>query len=120
MPFLHFKAHGFCMKILFYDFCIDFIEICDIGSLWSMQVWWTLCISLDNMLEKVLWDKCSNVDFWNWKTCWTIISCSNNGKCAHARGGKQFSTIVEKKEILWLTLMLVGSCYLQVKVKVLG
>jgi len=23
MPFLHFEAHGFCMDILFYDFCKD-------------------------------------------------------------------------------------------------
>ncbi len=27
MPFLHFEAHGFWMVILFYNFCIDFIEV---------------------------------------------------------------------------------------------
>jgi len=75
------------------------------------------------MLERILWGKCSNVDFWNWKTCWTIVSYSNSGKCAHARDGKKIQAFFNyrwKNEMLWLTLMLVGSCYLQVKVKVLG
>jgi hypothetical protein len=39
MSFLHFEAHIFCTNILFYDFCMESIEI-----LWYckfvMEAWW--------------------------------------------------------------------------------
>jgi hypothetical protein len=33
MQFLHFEIHGFCMDILFYNFCTNYVEIHDVVSL---------------------------------------------------------------------------------------
>jgi hypothetical protein len=52
------------------------------------KIWtqWASNVPLENMLEKVWWCKPSDMESWNWTIC-CLMSCSNGGKHAWAKGG---------------------------------
>jgi hypothetical protein len=82
MPFLYFETHRFCTNIFFYNFRLNFIEICDIGSLWCKanhnhkgMCWWQqkghwmwlptikgveICVELTNNKLKRVGGLCGN------------------------------------------------------------
>ncbi len=54
----------------------------------KIWAWWASNVSLESMLEKVWWCKCSEMEFWSWTICYPM-SCSNGGTHAWVGGGRR-------------------------------
>jgi hypothetical protein len=54
----------------------------------KIWTWWALDILSKNMLEKVWWCRCFEMEFWNRTICY-LMSCSNEAKHAQAGGGRR-------------------------------
>jgi len=55
----------------------------------KIRTQWALDISLKNMLWKVWWCRCFEMEFWNWTICYSM-SCSNGRRDAWAEHGRRW------------------------------
>jgi hypothetical protein len=53
----------------------------------KIQAWWALDVSLKNMLERVWWCRCFEMEFWSWTIC-CPMNCSNGGRHKRVGGGR--------------------------------
>jgi hypothetical protein len=64
----------------------------------KIQARWASNVLLKNMLERVWWCKCSEIESWNWTIC-CLMNCSNGGTHTWARGGRRLHWGIAGKEM---------------------
>jgi hypothetical protein len=60
----------------------------------KIQAWWALNILLKNMLKRVWWCGCSEMEFLNWTIC-CPMKCSNERRHAQTRDNKRSHAILK-------------------------
>jgi hypothetical protein len=55
---------------------------------------WVSNILLENILERVWWCKCSEMEFWSWTIC-CPMNCSNGGKHTRVGGGRRSHVVLK-------------------------
>jgi len=71
-----------------------------------IRAWWASNISSNNMLERLWWCRCSEMESWSQTICY-LLSCSNKGKHAWVGGGRKSHVTLK---CCWKGKVLLSTC----------